>query len=210
MTKVKKRSGSSTLSVDEAHDTPPSFVKAKKEIPFDTLKNIRAGIMALHNAKLEKQDAEQRIKEINVKIFDMERKTLPDLMNMAGVPSLEIEAAGNSPALFIKKEPYYRANIAASWDSQRKDDAFRWLSENGGGDLIKTEITVRLPLRSTAMAKTVIAALRKLKVEFTVDKAVPWASLTSFLRECYERRKITPPLDKLGAEVGEIVKIREK
>jgi hypothetical protein len=112
--------------------------------------------------------------------------------------------------------PYYRANIAADWDDLKKNEAFQTLVEYGGEDLIKIKVEVLLPKGSIKILKAIEVFLRKFKkqgVEFTVSRSVPWSTLTSWLKECYEKRKVFPPLEKIGGDVGEIVKpkpVKEK
>ena len=173
------------------------------------LQQIRDAVRSVRDLQLEISSAEEAIKEKRVRLNDLERKTLPELFSVAGVKSLTIEAEGNMPAYFAERSPYYRANIAANWPDEKRQAAFDWLEKNGGGDLIKSEIVITLPRKSEKLRKTVLATLKKLKLDqVDIGLAVPWASLTSFVKECYEKRKIKPPLDTLGADVGDIVKLK--
>jgi hypothetical protein len=204
-TQMKSNSANAVSTSREA----PAYVKAKAAPGEPELEKIRDACKAARNLQLEISDAENALKEKRASLNDLERKVLPDLFSVAGITSLTLEANGNMPAYEAERSPYYRANIAANWPDEKRQEAFDWLEKNGGGDLIKAEIIITLPRKSEKLRKSVLAALKKLKLpDVEVDLAVPWSSLTSFVRECYEKRKIKPPLDKLGADVGEIVRLK--
>jgi hypothetical protein len=192
-----------------ARDAVPSFVKPQKTDP-NQLKRITETLRQARDLRLEiSSDAEQaKIKQGN--LFTLERKTLPELFNSAGITNLGLEPEGNMPGYEAKREPYVHASIAASWPDEKRQAAFDYLTKHGGGDLIKMEISVMLPMKSTKQQKEVIAALKKLKVPYEVSRAVPWGSLTAFVREMITRKKQMPPLDVLGADVGEVVTMKPR
>lgn len=194
-----------------------------------TLQRLRKMVAEFRDKKREKVNAEERLKEINTSIYQMERKDLPDMLDEAGVPEIVLEAEGNEPRVKAKAEPYYKANIAAEWEPQRRDAAFKWLDDNGHGDLIKTDVTLTFAREDRAMAVALTRLLRQnpeiitnlLKeakvrpldadeISFSASSKenVPWNTLTSWLREMVEKGK-TPPLETIGGEVGRIVKLKE-
>jgi hypothetical protein len=192
-----------------ARDEAPSSVKPRTADPGQ-LKRITDKLKEARDLRLEiASDAEQtKIKQGN--LVTLERKTLPDLFNSAGITNLGLEPEGNMPGYEAKREPYVHASIAASWPDEKRQAAFDYLTKHGGGDLIKMEISVMLPMKSTKQQKEVIAALKKLKVPYEVSRAVPWGSLTAFVREMITRKKVMPPLDVLGADVGEMVVMKPR
>jgi hypothetical protein len=192
-----------------ARDEAPSSVKPRTADPGQ-LKRITDKLKEARDLRLEiASDAEQtKIKQGN--LVTLERKTLPDLFNSAGITNLGLEPEGNMPGYEAKREAYVHASIAASWPDEKRQAAFDYLTKHGGGDLIKMEISVMLPMKSTKQQKEVIAALKKLKVPYEVSRAVPWGSLTAFVREMITRKKVMPPLDVLGADVGEMVVMKPR
>jgi hypothetical protein len=104
---------------------------------------------------------------------------------------------------------YYKASIPAD----NPDPGHNWLEENGHGDLIRNTIVVALPKESEEMAKEIETYIRQRYQEANVERkrAVPWASLTAWLKELWnapDPNKKLPPLDIMGATVGRIVKIK--
>lgn len=192
-----------------AKEAAPSFVRPRAPDP-DQLNTIRKAVAQARDLRLEIENTNDSLKTKKQELTLLERVTLPDLFNSAGITNIGLEPSGDLPGYEATRDSYVHANIAESWPDEKKNAAFKYLQDNGGGDLIKATITVLLPMKSTKERKEVIAALKKLKVEHTVSMSVPWASLTSFIREMIKRKKQVPPLDVLGADIGEIVKLKPR
>jgi hypothetical protein len=107
---------------------------------LDGLRNLASRARSLEQ---EKADLEERLKATNKELNELYFRTLPDVMDEAGVGSIALPADGNNPPVELKAQPYYAANIAAGWPPERRQAAFDWLDQHGHGDLIKTEVTVR-------------------------------------------------------------------
>jgi hypothetical protein len=124
--------------------------------------------------------------------------------------NLGLPAEGNKPAYDAKLAPYFRANIAADWDAERRVKAFKELEKRGAQDLIKTEITVLVPREDRQKVKAIEAALKKLKAEYEINLSVPHTTLTAWVREQIVEHKKAIPLDVFGAQVGMVVNMRER
>lgn len=193
-----------------ARDAMPAYIKTGPKGTPNQLQELRAQVAKVRDLKLEIDDTDKRLKERRQDLEQLERKTLPDLFNKVGISEITLDPEGNLPGYEAKREQYVHASIAAGWPEEKREAAFKYLQANGGGDLIKTEITITLPMKSTALRKTVLAAIKKLKVPHSVTLTVPWASLTAFIRETIKHKKKLPPLDVLGADVGEIVRLKPR
>ncbi len=106
----------------------------------DKLTKLREAVAKARELEAVKRDMEERLKQTNIALQTEYFKTLPDLMDEIGVPSLTLAAEGNFPGVVADVGPYYRANIPADWPPEKRAEAFRWLDANGHGDLIKTEV----------------------------------------------------------------------
>lgn len=129
-------------------------------------------------------------------------RELPDLMDSKKIEAFTVDGVP------FKVDNYYKASIP----SNDPDPGHDWLEENGYGDLIKNTITIALPKDSEEMAKEIERYIRERYQEAVVERKrqVPWASLTSWLKELWESPqpdKVLPPLDIMGATVGRIVKV---
>ena len=178
---------------------------------MDKLEAIRNELRNVRDLRLKLVDLQQQVSETNQAIYEKERVTLPDMFIDAGVDTVGLPAQGNSPAYDAKLEPYYKANILSSWEPDRKQAAFDWLIKHGAGDLIKSTITIRLPLGSDKLRKRIVSALSKFKgIDISHEMSVPWNTLTAYVKECFTKARRVPPLDLIGAEVGSIVKMNER
>jgi len=190
--------------------TAPSgaLSETPRQVSEDKLEKVRDAIREMRDLDIEKKMLDERVREVNVKIYEMKHTTLPQLFMQNGVNILGIDASGNYPAYVATKKPFYKAAILADWAEDRKARAFAYLEKMKAADLIKTEITVRLGMGDRGTAKKVMAALKKLRVPASQSLAVPWNTLTSWVRSQIEDHNLTPDLDMLGAVTGDIVELK--
>lgn len=175
-------------------------------MPEDKLDALRSAVKNVRDLTLEAEGLEARAKEKRATIDGLLKQTLPELFDTSGVPSITIAAEGNMPAYEARCIPYYHANIKKDWPVEQRTAAFTWLQDNGCQDLIKTSITVELGLGDRDKVKGVTDALNQLKVPYNEELGVPWSTLTSFVKEQVEKHNTIPPLEKLGATIGRVVK----
>lgn len=168
------------------------------------LRNAVANVRDLEKLKI---DQEAALKETNIKLQEAYYKTLPDLMDQVGVPSITLASEGNLPEVVAKAQPYYHASISAEWPIEQQYKAFKYLEDTGHGDLIKTGVTINFPREEHDKA---LAFARKMRdAGFTVEEkqSVHFKTLTAWLKEMIEKRKVMPDLDIIGGTVGRVVKL---
>src|SRR5215207_4904871 len=165
---------------------PPSQDK------LDRLKAMGVKVMEVTQeiTTLEKQLGEKR------SLFKrLVTEEMPALFDETGVDRIGIPEYN----VDLVMSNYYHANIATSWPQERREEAFAYLEEKGAGDIIKVDVAVRFGRKELTEAKMLA---EHLKVKFgylpTVEKEVPWNTLTSWLREDIEHGRM-PDLDKIGA-----------
>lgn len=195
-------------------DGPPAeLLRAAQNTPLpqaseDKLQKLRKAVAEVRDLEKVKADQEEALKATNVALYEQYFKHLPDLLDGVGVPSIELAPEGNMPGVVAKVEPYYKANISADWEPEKRQDAFTWLDTNGHGDLIKTEVIVSFNRDMRGDALKFAEEQRAAGYSVTTKENVPWATLTSWLKEMVEKHKIMPPLETLGATVGRVVKLK--
>lgn len=175
----------------------------KPAVSADTLKRLSSKCEELRDVELEIKNLEERLSELNTRKYKIEREELPELMSEAGTDKVGIPASGNQPGYDLKLVPFYNANIAAKWEPDRRAAAFTYLETIGAGDLIKTEITIKLPRDQHDKAASLIKKLEKFGPE--VKESVHSATLTSWLKEKSEAGDDVN-LEIIGGQVGQIVK----
>ena len=173
----------------------------------DLLTTITAAGLEARDITLEVESLELRIKELNAQLHVLTRETLPDLMSQAHLSKFTLEAQGNNPAYEITARPYIRANIAASWPAEKRAEAFQWLTENGHGDLIKTEITVAFPREGRAQAVEVASQLQRQGLNPNIGESVHSATLSKWLKEATANGTVVP-LDIICGDVGREAKLK--
>lgn len=191
-----------------ATQSAPDFVEAAT-LSEDKLEAIRTQLREVRDTTARIGDLQSVVGEENKKLQRLTFETLPEMFAAAGIDSLGLPAEGNNPPFEAKLNPFYRANIAASWDEERRAAAFKLLESLGAASLIKTFITIEVPREDRKKVKEITAALRKMKCHFEVEASVHSGTLTAFVREQLEEGRVLP-LDVLGASVGNIVKMKER
>jgi len=177
---------------------------AQQPIPEDQLRRVRDMVRRARDLELEVQDLQAKAAEKGKELTKLKTADLPDIFNEVGIPFIGLDAEGNMPAYEARRKSYYHANIP----EERKDEAFAWLVQEGHEDMIKTQISIALGRGQVKMAKAVRAAMDKLGAEYEEKLGVPWNTLTAFVREQIEKYQVTPPLDLLGATVGQVVELK--
>lgn len=181
--------------------------------PQDKLDRLRAACAHARDLDLEILDLESRASEKKRELLDLRYKGLPDLFMSAGVSRVDIAPSGNMPAYEAKMNDHYHANISTSWPIERQDAGLDWLEDNGQGDLIKRTIEIHLGRNQLQLFEQVMAALGKmpkLVEHIKVRRAVPWNTLTAWLKERYRSNEELgdTELSTIGAVVGKVVHVR--
>ena len=162
----------------------------------------------------ESDELGSRLKKLNKEIWDLKTKDIPDLsseigVDTLGIPDMEVD---------ISVRPYYKANISADWEEDRKQEAFRYLESIGVGDIIRTNVNYALGPSSMELARVIHSAVTEYASTHAEDRdipepqinmGVPWNTLTSVVKDLTEKGE---PLDleKIGATVGQMAKIKER
>ena len=182
----------------------------KPVVPEDKLEAVRDQLRKSRDTELEIADLTEKLEALN-KVQNLRiHEELPALFQEIGIDKLGIGAEGNLPAYDASLSPYYKASISAEWPQERQDAAFDWLEKEGHGDLIKNMFVVQLGRGDEKKAKKLRGLLEKAGYEFENKRAVPWNTLTAFVKEQVEVKQKTPNLELIGATVGKIVKLKPR
>ena len=96
-------------------------------------KNLSDQVVKLQELEEELLVKEQEYKEMKRKVELVSSEVIPTMMQEMNISTLKL-ADGTS----VEVKPVYGASIP----TKSKEEAFKWLRDNGLGDLIKNEITV--------------------------------------------------------------------
>lgn len=175
----------------------------------DKLSLVKKAAVKAANLELEIKDLEERLAEARSALHVVTAVELPDLLTQAGMSEFTLKPSGNLPPKKFKLSPYYSANIAVGWPEERRSRALKSLEENDASWLIKTEVSIRFPQHEREIAKMFIDQLGHGGYDFQVKESVHHGQLTKWLRGRIEEGKSYPPLDDIGASVGQRVVISD-
>ena len=119
-------------------------IKFKEEINFeeDQRENLDGAndanklsdqVVKLQELEAELLVKEQEYKEVKRKVELVSSEVIPTMMQEMNISTLKL-----SDGTSVEVKPVYGASIPAD----KKEEAYKWLRENGLGDLIKNEVTV--------------------------------------------------------------------
>jgi hypothetical protein len=153
---------------------------------------------------------EDTVKTLKEERYDLQTKTLPDIMNEIGVENIGV--SGVNVALTRK----VHANISKDWEDDKKQRAFEHLRELHGEDLIKSTLSVSAGKSSdekmrmlTQRVQQILAELQ-LDASVTLEPTVAWNSLTAFVKEVLKHGDYPVQLDLIGATNMPFVEIIRK
>jgi len=184
----------------------------KRKPPKDKLEFVRNQIRAMRDLDQAISDAEEKYKGLVRQRTEMEMVTLPDLFAQLNLTHIGLAKEGNQPPYEAKLKDYYKATISAKWSPERREEALEWVEDKGLGDIIKTVISVELGLGTEAIRDLVVGLLKSNGIHFSEYRTVPWNTLTSALKEMYQRGETLSDaeLQTIGATVSKIVKLTPK
>lgn len=191
----------------------PAFLASlsdNADVDSDRLQHLRNKVVEAKELELQIDDLSTKLSELKHKLQEIHFKVLPDLFDEIGVDKIGIPATGNLPAFEAKCQPYYSANISANWDPDKRTDAFAYLTEVGAGDLIKTSVALDFARDEREKAVELADKLKEEGLRPNVKETVHSQTLTAWLKEQVEVNNTLPDLEKIGGQVGRIVKIKDK
>ena len=138
---------------------------------IDEAKSLSDQVVKLRNLEDDLVLKEKEFKELKRKVEVMSGDVIPTMMQEMNISTLKL-ADGSS----VEVKPIYGASISPA----KKEEAFKWLRDNGLGDLIKNQIIVAFGRNedNKAMAYATLAQgkgyepIQKLKVEPMTLKAL--------------------------------------
>ena len=178
-------------------------VAAEPEEVVD-LTTIRRKAVELRDTYLEKTELEEKVKKLDSKITDIERKDLPDMFAKAKISSVTVEADGNHPAFIAERDTVYTAKIP----DDKRQQAFQWFESQGHGDLIKSVIAIIFGMQEHERRLEVMEILNKHNIKYHFEsETIHHMTLKGFVKKQLKAGNIIP-MDLLGAYIFDEVKIK--
>ena len=124
-TKVKVFTGSGSINFED--DRKESIGEV------DNAKALSDQVTKLQSLEDEIEEQEKKLKELKRNQELLSGEVIPTMMTEMNISTLKL-ADGSA----VEVKPVYGASIPVA----KKEEAFKWLRDNGLGDLIKNEVTV--------------------------------------------------------------------
>ena len=140
----------------------------------DLLERISKLGRALVEEQLALAAAEETTKAINARIKDLAEKRIPDAMREARMTSFQLDDGTR-----IKLE----SHVYGSLTGARKEDALKWLRENGYTDIIKSEVGVSFAKGEDQQRTGLLELLNKAGFVATSAESVHSSTLKAWLKE---------------------------
>jgi hypothetical protein len=183
---------------EEAEDSPV------EQAPAATLEGMQMLAEEVNTLDVRIEKGEALLAELNKRKNDILYRELVEMMDQAKVESLVVGgrefAAGQ----------HFKAVIP----EDKRPEAHAWLEEHDAGDLINNEVIVAFPkgCEEESIALETYARTHYQMASVTRKQLVPWARLTSWIKELFYSKdpdKVIPPLDLMGAYIGRRVEIKK-
>jgi hypothetical protein len=166
----------------------------------DDLESISTLCQKASDKLKEKEQKEQELKMLNEELNKLIFEVIPNALAEKNLTSLKLTDGSE-----INIEPYYSARITA----ENQSEAYKWLRDNGHGDLIKNEITVSFGRNEDEESIQLLKALVKEGHEPVQKTHVHPQTLKAFVREQIEAGKDLPR-ETFNAFAGERATIKPK
>ena len=170
------------------------------ELDQDTVGSISKKCNEYKSLLKKIEDKDKEISELKKKAKEYEERTIPDMMQEAGVSKLEL-----SDGTKVEVKPFYAAKIPES----RNDEAFNWLRDNGHGDMIKNILTANIDKGKDNQVGALIELCEKLDFSYAQKQKVEPMTLKAFVKEQVEKGKEVP-FDMFGVYIANKTKITKK
>lgn len=158
----------------------------------ETLKSISALAKAQFDQAVRVADLQDQLKTANELLTKISTIDLPEAMRAAGMESFK-----TTDGLEINVKGEVKVGIPDT----RKEEAYKWLRDNGYGGLIKADVDVTFGRDEVKKADKLIEQLTKKGYSVTFNQGVHYQTLRSFVKERMEdtESKTPFPLDLFGA-----------
>ena len=151
--KIKVFTGSGSFNPEE--DLQQMFVEDSPEQVNELAKDsLSKHVLDLQRLETEIEREEQLLKQKKAQADKISSEVIPEIMDQIKLKTIKLQ---DGSAIEVKE--VYSATIPVA----QKENAFRWLRDNGLGDLIKNEITVSFGRGEDDKAERLMLTLQKVK-----------------------------------------------
>ena len=178
------------------------FEKDQEEVLTKTteIKSLSDQVLRLRDLEAEVKAQEEKIKQTQKEIARISEDVIPTMLSEMGLSQLKL-ADGSS----VDVKPFYSASISVA----NREKAYKWLRDNGLGDIIKNDVTVSFGRNEDNKAVDYANLAKSQGFEPTQKLKVEPMTLKALVRERIEAGK-EMPMDIFNVYVGNRTKLTKK
>ena len=166
---------------------------------LDSMGKIGAVANDVADTEKEIQDLEDKLKVKKDYKKHLSESVLPGLFTEVGLSELKLQ-----DGRLVKVSNFYGASIK----EENKEAAYKWLRDNGFGDLIKNQVSCSFGMDEDEKARGLINTLSEKGYQSSQREWVEPSTLRAFIREQTEAGNDIP-LNLLGAYIVQRTTIKE-
>jgi len=182
------------MSIDFEKDQEEVLTKTKD------IKSLSDQVLKLRDLEAEVKAQEEKIKQTQKEITRISEDVIPTMLSEMGLSQLKL-ADGSS----VDVKPFYTASISVA----NREKAYKWLRDNGLGDIIKNDVTVSFGRNEDNKAVDYANLAKSQGFEPTQKLKVEPMTLKALVRERIEAGK-NLPMDIFNVYVGNRTKLTKK
>jgi len=172
--KIKVFTGSGSFNIQD------EMLKDSK----DLLDNVEVTIIAQECVRLKQKEdelvnLEEQVKNKKEEIDEISSRIIPELLAEQGLSAIKLADGSN---VSVKKE--FRCTLPK--DETKREQAYKWLRDQGLGDIIKNNIFVTFGKGEDDKAKQLLDLAQNNGFEPQQKSDVAWMTLTALFRERIE------------------------
>ena len=161
------------------------FEKDQEEVLTKTteIKSLSDQVLRLRDLEAEVKAQEEKIKQTQKEIARISEDVIPTMLSEMGLSQLKL-ADGSS----VDVKPFYSASISVA----NREKAYKWLRDNGLGDIIKNDVVVSFGRHEDNKAVDYANLAKSQGFEPTQKLKVEPMTLKALVRERIEAGKEMP------------------
>ena len=178
------------------------FEKDQEEVLTKTteIKSLSDQVLRLRDLEAEVKAQEEKIKQTQKEIARISEDVIPTMLSEMGLSQLKL-ADGSS----VDVKPFYSASISVA----NREKAYKWLRDNGLGDIIKNDVVVSFGRHEDNKAVDYANLAKSQGFEPTQKLKVEPMTLKALVRERIEAGE-DMPMDIFNVYVGNRTKLTKK
>ena len=176
------------------------MAKDAESVPEDNMGKIGAVATDIAETENEIANLKEQLKKKEDYRIKLSEEVLPSLFSEVGLSELKL-ADGRK----IKVSEYFTATPLV----ENRPKVFKWLRDNGFGDLVKNQVTCSFGRNEDEKASGLMSDLSDKGLEPAQREWVEPSTLRAFVREQYEAG-VELPMNLLGAFVGHKTTIKSE